>query len=102
MIFRVPVLGAEDEATFALEAEEAYLLSAGPAKLLVSLYLVNSINPITYLNLGRFFLALFFHRRLGRGCGFYLRNFWLSRLGHGLVLGGLWLLLFGLLICFLR
>ena len=63
VVFGVPVLGAEDEGAFALEAEQADLLPAGPAELLVSLYLVNSIHPITYLNLWRLFLALLLHRR---------------------------------------
>ena len=42
MVLSVPVLGAEDERALALETQESNLLPAGPAVLLVSLYLVNS------------------------------------------------------------
>ena len=103
VILSVSVLGTENEAAFALKTKKANLLAACETEFLISLYLVNSINLVTYLNFWCLFLALFFDRSSAKGCGLFGRASWGFKFRHGAVLGCLFLSgNFGLFICLLR
>ena len=103
VVLSVSVLGAENEAAFALKTKQANLLAARETEFLISLYLVNSINLVTYLNFWCLFLALLLNRRSAKGCGLFLRGGWGFKFRHWAVLGCLFLSgNFGLFICLLR